>query len=74
VSVGVAYDSDMSEALALIDEVLRNNSRILSDPAPVGADDAVGEWAGDDRSEAWVRMMTSARQPVRSIARSWRSP
>src|SRR6185437_6622573 len=35
VSVGVAYDTDLSEALALIEEVLRNNSRILRDPAPV---------------------------------------
>ena len=32
--VGVAYDTDLNRALATIDEVLRNNPRVLRDPAP----------------------------------------
>jgi small conductance mechanosensitive channel len=38
ITVGVAYDTDLNLALQLIDEVLRANGRVLSDPAPlVGA-------------------------------------
>ena len=38
VTVGVAYETDLSFALQLIDEVLRANSSVLKDPAPmVGA-------------------------------------
>ncbi len=32
--VGVAYDTDMNRALAIINEVLQNNPRVLSDPSP----------------------------------------
>jgi small conductance mechanosensitive channel len=35
VEVGVAYDSDMKNAVRAIDEVLRANPRVLQDPAPV---------------------------------------
>ena len=34
-SVGIAYDSDVSAALQLIDEVLRANPKVLQTPAPV---------------------------------------
>jgi small conductance mechanosensitive channel len=34
VAVGVAYDTDLGTALAAIQEILRNNPRILKDPAP----------------------------------------
>lgn len=34
VAVGVAYDTDLSTALAAIQEILRNNPRVLKDPAP----------------------------------------
>jgi len=56
VSVGVAYDSDMSEALALIDEVLRNNSRVLSDPAPVVRTLQLGDWAVTIGVKPWVKI------------------
>src|ERR1700761_6635777 len=56
VSVGVAYDSDMSEALALIDEVLRNNSRVLSDPAPVVRTMQLGDWAVTLGVKPWVKV------------------
>jgi small conductance mechanosensitive channel len=35
VQVGVAYDTDMNAALAVIDEILRSNARVLREPAPV---------------------------------------
>jgi small conductance mechanosensitive channel len=35
VAVGVAYDTDMSTAVAAIGEVLQANSRVLPEPAPV---------------------------------------
>ena len=35
VEVGVAYDTDISSALRVIDEVLRANPRVLQDPKPV---------------------------------------
>jgi small conductance mechanosensitive channel len=56
VSVGVAYDSDMSEALALIDEVLRNNSRVLSDPAPVVRTLQLGDWSVTIGVKPWVKI------------------
>jgi small conductance mechanosensitive channel len=34
-TVGVAYDTDLNEALAAVDEVLRRNTRILKDPQPI---------------------------------------
>jgi small conductance mechanosensitive channel len=35
VTVGVAYDTELSHALAVIDEVMQRNTRLLKDPAPV---------------------------------------
>jgi len=35
VTVGVAYDTELSHALAVIDEVMQRNPRLLKDPAPV---------------------------------------
>jgi small conductance mechanosensitive channel len=35
ITVGVAYDTDMTLALAAIDEILRGNPRVLQEPAPV---------------------------------------
>jgi small conductance mechanosensitive channel len=35
VTVGVAYGTDVNVALAIVDEVLRANPRVLQDPAPV---------------------------------------
>ena len=33
IAVGVAYDTDLNKALATIDEVLRDNPRVLKEPA-----------------------------------------
>jgi small conductance mechanosensitive channel len=54
VSVGVAYDTDLSTALALVDEVLRNNSRVLTDPAPVVRPMRLGDWAVTICIRPWV--------------------
>lgn len=35
ITVGVAYDTEVSHALAVIDEVLKSNPRVLKDPEPV---------------------------------------
>jgi small conductance mechanosensitive channel len=35
INVGVAYDTELSHALAVIDEVLKSNPRVLKEPAPV---------------------------------------
>ena len=54
VSVGVAYDSDLTAALGLIEEVLRNNSRVLTDPAPVVSTVALGDWSVTIGVKPWV--------------------
>jgi len=33
--VGVAYDTDLNKALSAIDEILKNNPKVLRDPSPV---------------------------------------
>src|SRR5579862_4675100 len=54
VSVGVAYDSDLTAALGLIEEVLRNNSRVLPDPTPVVRTLALGDWSVTIGVKPWV--------------------
>ena len=56
VSVGVSYDTDISTALSLIDEVLRNNSRILADPAPVVRPLHLGDWSVIIGVKPWVHV------------------
>lgn len=35
ISVGVAYDTDLKQALGMVGEILRANPRVLAEPAPV---------------------------------------
>jgi len=56
VSVGVSYDTDISTALSLIDEILRNNSRILTDPAPVVRTMQLGDWSVTIGVKPWVHV------------------
>ena len=35
ITVGVAYDTDLNQALAVVNDVLKKNSRVLLDPEPV---------------------------------------
>ena len=53
-SVGVSYDTDLSQALSLVDEILRNNSRVLSEPPPVVRTMALGEWSVIIGIKPWV--------------------
>jgi small conductance mechanosensitive channel len=45
VAVGVAYDTDLAAAFALIREVLQANPRVLHDPPAVIQTTALGEWS-----------------------------
>jgi small conductance mechanosensitive channel len=56
ISVGVAYDTDLSEALGLVEEVLRNNSRVLPDPAPVVRTMQLGDWSVTIGVKPWVQV------------------
>jgi small conductance mechanosensitive channel len=46
----------MSTALSLIDEVLRNNSRILTDPAPIVRTMQLGDWSVIIGVKPWVHV------------------
>ena len=54
VTVGVAYDTDLTVALAIINEVLAANSRVLKDPAPVVQPLQLGESAVALAVRPWV--------------------
>jgi len=53
-TVGVAYDTDLTAALAIIREVLAANPRVLQDPAPVVAPLQLGESAVALAVRPWV--------------------
>ena len=53
-TVGVAYDTDLDAALAIIREVLAANPRVLRDPAPVVAPPQLGESAVALAVRPWV--------------------
>jgi small conductance mechanosensitive channel len=52
--VGVAYDTDINSAVAAIDDVLRANSRVLRDPAPVVQPVLLGESSVSIGIRPWV--------------------
>ena len=54
VSVGVAYDTDLNEALAAIEEVLKNSAHVLRDPAPAVVVSRLGESAITIGVRPWV--------------------
>src|SRR5580658_222072 len=54
VSVGVAYDTDLPRALALIEEVLRANARILTEPAAVVQPVQLGDSSVGIAVRPWV--------------------
>jgi small conductance mechanosensitive channel len=53
-TVGVAYDTDLTAALAIIREVLAANPRVLQDPAPVVAPVQLGDSAVALAVRPWV--------------------
>jgi len=54
ITVGVAYDTDLSVALAAIDGVLEQNPRVLKDPRPVLQADRLGDWSVQIAIRPWV--------------------
>jgi small conductance mechanosensitive channel len=54
ISVGVAYDTDLDAALGAIEEVLKNNPRVLPDPTPVLQAGKLGDWAVNIAVKPWV--------------------
>jgi small conductance mechanosensitive channel len=52
--VGVAYDTDINSAVAAIDDVLRANSRVLRDPAPVVQPVLLGDSSVSIGIRPWV--------------------
>lgn len=54
INVGVAYDTDIDAALAAIAEVLRKNSRVLSEPPPVLQATKLGDWSVSIGVKPWV--------------------
>ena len=56
IAVGVAYDTDLSGAMATIDEVLRANSRVLQDPPPVVQTILLGDSSVSIGVRPWVQV------------------
>jgi small conductance mechanosensitive channel len=54
IAVAVAYDSDMKAAVAVINEVLAANPRVLKDPPPVVQPIQLGDWAVNIGVRPWV--------------------
>ncbi len=54
VTVGVAYDTDLKVPLAVIDEVLQANPRVLKDPAPLVQPVRFGDSAVAIAVQPWV--------------------
>jgi small conductance mechanosensitive channel len=52
--VGVAYDTDLNVALATINEIVRGNSRVLQEPAPVIQTILLGNSAVTVAVRPWV--------------------
>ena len=53
ITVGVAYNTDLSRALAVINEVLARNAKVLKDPAPVVVVSSLGESSIDIAVKPW---------------------
>ncbi len=75
-AVGVAYDTDLGAALALIGEILRANARVLKDPAPVVQAALLGDWAVKIAVRPWVRVqdyVAASGEINREVLESFRS-
>jgi small conductance mechanosensitive channel len=56
VKVGIAYQSDLREALAVIEEVVKANARVLKDPAPVVGATLLADSAIEITLKPWVQV------------------
>ena len=53
---GIAYDADVGQALAAVDEILRKSARVLKEPAPIVQVAALADSAIDIAVRPWVRV------------------
>jgi small conductance mechanosensitive channel len=56
VAVGVAYDTDLTHALAVIEEVLKANPRVLRDPTPVIGVSTLADSSVNVAVKPWVHV------------------
>jgi len=54
--VGVAYDTDLNKALNTIDDVLKANTRVLQDPAPLLQVSALADSSINISVKPWVNV------------------
>jgi small conductance mechanosensitive channel len=55
-TVGVAYDTELNQALAVIQEVVQDNPRVLKDPAPVIQVVLLGDFAVNIGVRPWAKI------------------
>ncbi len=75
-SVGVAYDTDLSGALSVIEAILQSNARVLKDPPPVVQAILLGDWAVKIGVRPWVRVqdyVAASGEINREVLESFRS-
>ena len=53
-TVRVAYDTDLNRALAVIEETLRSNARVLKDPAPVIQVNVLADYSVEIAVKPWT--------------------
>lgn len=75
IAVGVAYETNLNEALAAIGAVLQANTRVLKDPAPVVQTILLGNWSVNIGVRPWVQVQdygAAAGEINRAILESFR--
>ena len=76
VMVGVAYDTDLKQALSAIDDVLRSNPRMLKEPAPVIAVSRLAHFSIRIAVKPWVSVpdyVAAAGEIRKTIVETFRS-
>jgi small conductance mechanosensitive channel len=76
VDVGVAYDTDLEAALAIIDGVLTANARVLRDPAPLVRTTTLGKYSVIIAVQPWVSVtdyMIASGELNRAILEAFRA-
>ena len=70
-SVGIGYNSNLTEALAIVHDVLDKNPRVLKDPAPAVGISQLADSAITISTTRGPRCPTTALSRLRSTRRSW---
>ena len=55
-SIGVAYGADIARALSAVNDILRDNPRVLKDPAPVVGISMLGKSSINISLQPWVKV------------------